>query len=335
MKRLLFALFICFGVLLSYSADLDFFGFYQMDMIYDSSQTHMGDAVYFVKPTGGTDNDEFTFTARQTRFGFKTNTVYEDNSTLNTMFAVDFFGKNDSNISEHMRMRHAFIQYKNGSETFIMGQHNDLFSGLYPNSVDASGRLFINVGFRRPMFIYQKNSLSLAMARAYSLDAVSEALTSLAESPDFQFKYELNKKLSFSGVFGKREIPGVRTDMYGISAEYSSKNISAEIYSGEALAGYFGSIGYDIKGVEAEECSGGWLNYKKGDLSIGIGAQINDDENLAVGDRESNSMVFVSRQIKIKPDFFVIPEISYYKTGYKNASDVEDIRFSLSSRFYF
>ncbi|PLX16704.1 MAG: hypothetical protein C0601_09515 [Candidatus Muiribacterium halophilum] len=335
--------------------EMDFFGFIKLDMSFDSAQNTNGNQTYYVDNNAAGDIEEFNMTANQTRLGFNTKQELNNGVLIKGYYATDFYG-GGAQIKANPRMRKAYVKVIDNKKTFIFGQHGDIFATMSPYGIDGSANLYVNVGYRRPMVAFQNETnggvFTFALARPWSADANSETWNPEVNSPDFQFNYKLNSGISIGGYFGNRYediagVRGVKVDSNAFVLDYhkksSDKEMKCEVFTGEAMSGYYGGIGYDVKGSNAVECTGGWFNYIKtldnsSKISFAIGTQENDDQYLAAGDRMKNEFASIIHCSKINEVISFDKGIAYHNTEYKTATssvDYDDMRIMLSLKYAF
>jgi hypothetical protein len=323
-------------------ADVDIYGFIKFDINYNTKQTNNGDAVAVV--TG--DDAQFSATLRHTRFGITTTEQTSDGTTIKGKIETDFFGAGGTENKPNLRLRHANISWRKGDTEYIIGQQWDIYAPMLPKGINASGYTYLDNGYRRPMLHVKKHlgenrSFSYAIARPISNEGVIEGNSSLVDSPDIQFAYDINNEMNINGFFGTRNDGAKDYDAFSIAFDMKKKigknTLAIELFSGQALAGYGGGLGYDIRAGEEVECSGGWINYimnrdDNSTLSIAAGVQTNDDENLNIvtPDREKNTMLLFSLNRKINDKIVFAPEVEFLETEYADGSDFSDTRVAFT-----
>jgi hypothetical protein len=146
-------------------------------------------------------------------------------------------------------------------------------------------------------------------------------------------------RAGISGLWGelKAETNQGRSDKYyakAISAHLmvapkTTYGFSGEFYSGTNLGSYFGGILLSST-VDGVKSAGGWVSSwvqptNKVQLSAGYGVDNPDDDDFSTG-RCRNSCVYGNVRYTLVSQVTVGFELSEWRTGYKNAETVKDLR---------
>ncbi|MEM7781244.1 MAG: DcaP family trimeric outer membrane transporter [Pseudomonadota bacterium] len=193
-------------------------------------------------PVGGEASGFDTdFSARQSRFIFKTATDVGDEHTLNSHIELDFnvTSGGDERISNSFtpRLRQAFITYDN----WLFGQAWSTFQnvGALPDSLDFIGVTPGTVFDRQPMIRWSKNGWQLAVEQPETTVTTSTGARVLAgddQLPDFVARY------NHSGDWGSLTAAGIvrqlhisKDDLFGVddSAMAYGLSLSGKVNIGE------------------------------------------------------------------------------------------------------
>jgi hypothetical protein len=127
------------------------YGLIKMDAAYDASRINSGNYARWVECEGKGD-DQFSMTARQSRFGMSFGPLDEGNMKTSGKVEIDFYGSSEENKNAIM-MRHAYIEvnWPKREFTVLAGQTSDVISPLSPNTLNyVVGWWAGNIGYRRP-----------------------------------------------------------------------------------------------------------------------------------------------------------------------------------------
>ena len=350
---------------------VNWYGYFKLDMAYDSAFSSHGNFTMWVKPHGE-DNAIATLntTARQTRIGLNL-----EREEMKGKLEFDFYGGGAEN-KNLLQLRKVYVDLPLGSVSLRAGQDSDLMSPLVPSTINYTVCWGIgNIGYRRPQLrIYQQQKSlywGIALARNISPDLNGDTIADGdAGTPVLQGRLAYTLKpgdmkltLGGSGHYGIMDSPGAAKDSYdswSINGEARlvvnpRVEILGEFYSGSNMATYFGSIlnGDSVGGLNSQ---GGWANlqYKvTEELSISLGGSVDsvDEEDLGTlseelssmdearltelrGVRSSNRVVFGNVQYVIGSGVKAGVEISRWITKYPNAAaDVENKPTALRLQF--
>lgn len=127
------------------------YGRVKVDASYDNSRVSPGDWAAFALPRlAGEKDDEFNFTARDSRFGFRLRAPEVDGLKTAGLIEMDFLGSGPAN-SPNPRLRLAYVDVA-GSKGWALrvGQEWDLFAVYHPHTIDpgALGNAGNPRGFR-------------------------------------------------------------------------------------------------------------------------------------------------------------------------------------------
>ena len=116
--------------------NLDLYGYVKLDAAYDSQRTNNGDVAFYAKPESGTgDDDSFSMTAKQTRFGMKLEAPECQDWKSTGGIEMDFYGSGSDNAA-NPRIRLAYLQLERNDWTILAGQHYDAWNTVLPKTVN-------------------------------------------------------------------------------------------------------------------------------------------------------------------------------------------------------
>ncbi len=352
------------------------YGKIKLDMAYNDSRAHPGnrDFVFWAKSeTNGNNGDnEFGFTARETRLGFELTGPEYNGVKTKGVVEIDFYGADGDERKAEPMLRHAFMELKFPSFKLLAGQTWDVISPLNPSTCNYSVNwLMGNIGYRRPQVRFSKDfsmgeNSSLSTRFAVSLTGNQDLNIADVEDgkdkgfPSVQgrigYRAEINGKnmeFGLSGHYGEEDID---TKYIGHEKDYKSWSANIDmvfpvwgnlVFKGEAFIGenldtYLGGIGQGVNIVTEEEVGsiGGWgqltwIASKK--LKFNAGAGIDNPENgdLNGMDRASNKVYYVNLFYRIIPPVTLGLEYMRVDTGYKNYPDGDCDRIQASLIKYF
>jgi hypothetical protein len=138
---------------------IKFYGFFRLDMVFDSHRTNSGNSAFFVldhNPSGSGNDEELNIHSRLTRFGMEltgSRLATIGNPDVSGRLELDFFG-GGSESRNLLRLRHAYLKldWEKYDLSLLAGQTSDIVSPLYPHTVDLDSLLWMrgNIGDRRP-----------------------------------------------------------------------------------------------------------------------------------------------------------------------------------------
>ena len=347
------------------------YGYIKLDAAYDDSRTNYGNYILYVPSESTNKNDnEFSMTARQTRFGIDIAAPAAD-WTAQGKLEIDFYGDGPAvheNKAEIL-LRQAYLSFNKGNWTVLAGQTSDIFSPLNPSTLNyIVGWSAGNIGYRRPQIqitynnkINERNRLitGLSIARTSGLinedlDADSQNDGEESGTPTIEARIALATKsftekegvFGISGHYGKEEVnwAGGRQNLnsWSINFDYDipitgKLSIKGEIFKGVNLDDYFGGSLQGVNTVTRDVISsmGEWfqVSYKLNDkwqYNAGFGIDNPSDEDLNPGMRGQNGFIYINSQYKLIAPLAIGFEYSHWKTEYVGAVDGTDNRFQTS-----
>lgn len=347
------------------------YGYIKLDAAYDDSRTNYGNSILYV-PSESTNrnDDEFSMTARQTRFGIDITAPAAD-WTAQGKVEIDFYGDGPAvheNKAEIL-LRQAYLSFNKGNWTVLAGQTSDMLSPLFPSTLNyLVGWSAGNIGYRRPQIqitynnkINERNRLITGLSIARTSGSVNEDLDADSQNdgeesgtPTIEARIALATKsftekesvFGISGHYGKEEVnwAGGRQDLnsWSINFDYDipitgKLSIKGEIFKGVNLDDYFGGVLQGVNTVTRDVISviGEWfqVSYKLNDkwqYNAGFGIDNPSDEDLNPGMRGKNGFIYINSQYKLIAPLAIGFEYSHWKTEYVGAADGTDNRFQTS-----
>lgn len=321
--------------------EIDWYGFFKMDMAYDSAVSSHGNFAMWVKDHTADDGPAITsLTARQTRIGF--NAAREE---MKGKLEFDFYGGPSAENKNFLQLRKAYVDLPLGPVALRAGQDSDLISPLVPSTVNYTVCWGVgNIGYRRPQLRIYRQAGGLywgaALARNISPDLNGDGIVDGdAGTPVVQGRvaYSLQPgdvkiTVGGSGHYGIMDSPGAGEEDYDTwSANGEVKvvvnprlMVLGEFYTGSNMATYFGSI-LNADTADGLASLGGWANlqYKASNLlALSLGAALDsvDEDDLAdVGARSGNKVIFVNAQYSLGSGIKAGIEVSHWTTEFPNA----------------
>ncbi|MEW6236058.1 MAG: hypothetical protein AB1656_11775 [Candidatus Omnitrophota bacterium] len=272
---------------------VDLYGYIKFDAAYDTQRTSLGNYARWVESgAAGGDDDQFTATANQTRFGLNfTGPDYGNMKTTGKM-EVDFYGGGSENKANPM-MRHAYVQldWPDYDLSVLAGQTSDVISPLVPTTVNyAVGWWVGDLGYRRPQLRVTKNfdptdnsklmfqgALSRTIGEGWGLPASASYLDNGSDSgfPTLQGRVAyafplLTDKPSIIGVsghWGQEEYDGGTFTGIAYGARdfntwsanldvtlplLDKLKLMSELWFGENLDAYLGGIAQGLRGIDVD-----------------------------------------------------------------------------------
>jgi hypothetical protein len=347
------------------------YGYIKLDAAYDDSRTNYGNYILYVPSESTNKNDdEFSMTARQTRFGIDISAPADD-WTGQGKVEIDFYGDGPA-VHENkgeVLLRQAYLSFNKGKWSVLAGHTFDMFSPLNPSNLNYTvGWSAGNIGYRRPQIqityndeINKQNRLITGLSIARSSGLINEDLDADSQNdgeesgtPTVEARIALATKsftekesvFGLSGHYGKEEVnwAGLRQGLksWSINFDYDipltdKLSIKGEIFKGVNLDDYFGGSLQGVNTATRDVISaiGEWaqVSYKlseKWQYNAGFGIDNPSDEDLGPGMRSKNGFIYVNSQYKIIPPLTIGFEYSHWKTEYMDMSDGTDNRFQTS-----
>jgi hypothetical protein len=161
-----------------------------------------------------------------------------------------------------------------------------------------------------------------------------------------------------SGHIGKEEYDTSATstsgrdfDSWSVNFDYlqpltSWMTLKAEVFKGENLDSYFGGIGQGVRSVPGGGhdreigSEGGWCALALGpwdqwSFNTGIGIDDVDRDDVNVGDRTLNRVVFANAIYALNEHADVGVELSHWRTDYRGPGDADNVRLQAALKYKF
>ncbi len=354
--------------------DVTIYGYVKLDASYDTHKTQ-GDLAFFVLPeVDGEKDNEFNMTARQTRLGLKIGGPELGNGKISAKIETDFYGQGAANNKADLRMRLAYVEWKDDMWQVSAGQRWETFITVVPKTVDfATYNYAGQVGFRRPQFRVGQTidmfTWKIAAARTIGSDMDGLGQDDGADSgtPSVQWNLLLTpvlltekaSRISFSGAYGTETVD-TENDATG-EVKIDDKDYTSALYigslylpitdmlalqgsywDGENVDNYYGGIGNGInlakeKGVKAQGGFAQLLLKPMADVTLGAAYGIDDpkDGDLNAGNRSKNERININGFYNVNKSLVLMLEYANIKTKYLDADDATDNRVQAAVQYIF
>lgn len=163
-------------------------------------------------PVGGEDEDVvFDFHAKQTRFRFTSDTNLDNGDKVTGVIEFDFQvtpdGDERISNSSSLRMRHAFIKYKN----WLIGQTWSTFQDVkaLPDTLDFIGATDGTIFNRQPMVRYTNGAFEFALENPETTVTVPTAGGPVRVTSDDNSFPDLIARYTFDGDWGHLTVAGI------------------------------------------------------------------------------------------------------------------------------
>jgi hypothetical protein len=353
--------------------DVTLYGYIKLDASYDTHKTQ-GDLAFFVLPeVDGQKDDEFNMTARQTRFGLKIGGPDLYDGKLSAKIEMDFYGQGSANNKADLRMRLAYLQWKNDMFEVSAGQRWETFITVIPKTVDFSTMNYAGMlGFRRPQFRVAQTigpfTWKLAASRTIGQDMDGLGQDDGADSgmPSVQWNLIAAPEVagrkpvvSFSGAYGKETVDVENEDSGEVKVDdkdfdswlvqgslklpiVDMLTLQGAVWTGENIDNYYGGVGNGVNLTKdtAVGAKGGFaqlLVTPLQPLTLGLAYGIDDpdDGDLNAGNRSKNERWNVNGFYSLNADLVLMLEYANIKTSYQDADDATDNRVQAAVQYNF
>ena len=138
---------------------LTIYGYVKLDASYDTSRVSAGDLAFYVMPKEvGNNDNEFNFTARETRLGLDMKCPEYGDTKVSGKIEADFYGNGGGDNTPVPRLRLGFIDVANGDWMVRAGQDWETFITAIPRIDNFSYLADAGaLGLRRPQLRVQKD----------------------------------------------------------------------------------------------------------------------------------------------------------------------------------
>ena len=351
------------------------YGYFKFDAILDSARTAFGDAAVYAVPgsLSGGDDQDLTFSARETRLGFSVKAPDTPNLKVTGRLEGDFYGDLASQDSYQFRLRLAYLDAAWGDGWSVrLGQDWDAYTSFHPKMLDAgilagTGHLYGRRPQARltkvtPLSETTRVTFKAAVENGYKNDIDSDGQqdSNASGMPQLVAQAALETRLltrrdslfAVSGVYGEEKTskePNPDTynvEMVLLAAQLPLADpltLQGTLWSGKNLDSYYAGVlqGVNLTQGTAVAATGGWLEgvYELNDrLSFGLGYGIDNPDNgdlsLATA-RTLNQRYFASVFYKLTSSLMIGGEYSVIKTDFKEEDEVTDNRLQFSGQLSF
>lgn len=329
------------------------YGYFKLDMIYDSDLMSIGNFARWVKPNSERDPIPTThITANESRLGFLIN-----KGDISGKIEFDFFGVGGGENKPGLMVRKAYVQAKLKNFTIRAGQDSDVISPLVPGTINYTVAWWAgDIGYRRPMLklFNTSNGFTWTAAIARNIggdingDEIDDGTAAVIPELQGRLAYKLFEKhtIGVSGHYAQRDILGTngKYEAWSANIDLSAKitqhlTLNGSSYVGSNTASMLGGIG-NASTMDGVASQGGWLNLKfnpKPNYSVSAGIVMDDpcDCDLNDGARSKNTTIFANTYYDILQGFLIGFEVSYWATEYKNMNTATAIVGQIAFRYNF
>lgn len=342
--------------------DVQLYGRLKADAAYDSSRVEPGDYVKWVDKNGQ-DDDEYNITANESRLGLNIKGPQDERVKTSGKVEIDFYGAGAAENKAHIMMRHAYIQVDLPRCTLLAGQTSDIISPLAPRTLSYSVLWWVgNIGYRRPQVRLTKQCqiakdvsgrLDVGVVRTIGDSFAVESGEDFGPTAQARFGLTLpgpDKRpmtIGVSGHWGKEQYGGTEVASWSGNIDAlipldPMVTIKAELFVGKNLDAYLGGVGQGVARptYEGIDSKGGWVTAEiepgcGWSMTLGVGVDNPDSEDLASGDRDSNRCVFGNALYALNKNTKVGLELAYWRTEYLGGPSVDDVRTQFSVIYEF
>lgn len=332
-------------------------------------------ARWVASPSIVEDHPHFNMTARQTRLGFEFRRATGNAPPIGARVEIDFYGGGGENKNRpQLRHAYLEIPWPRQGLRLVAGQTSDVISPLVPTTLNYTVAWWVgNIGYRRPLVRLTKTIESAAGGATRLTAAISRTIgddfgspepgdsgvdsgvptVQLAAARSFPGAAGRTATIGISGHWGKERLeetlaqPVPEFDSWSVNLDVlvplgKETTLKGELWTGENLDDYFGAIGQGInfaRDLEIE-AMGGWLavdtrTSARTTMSLGLGTDDPDDDNLGPGDRALNEAVWANWQWDFQRDLRFGVEASWWRTDYVGLDDGSSLRLQTSLIYRF
>ncbi len=303
---------------------LTIYGYVKLDASYDTSRASGGDLAFYVMPReAGEKDDEFNFTARETRLGLELKCPEYGDTRVSGKIEADFYGKGGDANTPVPRLRLGFVDIANNGWLVRAGQDWETFITAIPKIdnfaylADAGA-----LGLRRPQLRVQKEfnisddskvvaKVAAARTIGQDLDGGGQDDGADASFPTAQYNLTYESKLfagktakiGVSGHFGRETMDTVVDNQVVGSddKDYDTWSvigsvvlpvtewaaIQGSIWKGANLDTYYGGIGQGVNTkLDTSICAiGGW-----GQLVFDVTKDLNWNVGYGIDDPDNEDL---------------------------------------------
>lgn len=352
------------------------YGHLRIDAVYNDSEFNDTQVAFRVLPEGTSEDDEdFSLYGRLTRLGLNFDGGNIGDASLTGRLEVDFYGFDNSDSRNDLRMRHAYLKLQQDDWEFLAGQTSDLISPLYPSvNPDLVNWNVGNLGDRRPQirgtFSPELGDVSVTLAAAAALQGAidgknfdtPDGVLNGEDSgvPQLQARAAVRMplfndqpvELGIWGAVGEEEADGLAEDkfdmeVYGVDLKVpvivDRFWIQGEVWEGQNLSDVRGGVGQGVNLATLEEIDsrGGWVQGTTavdgfGDIFAGYTVDSPEREDVPVGSGVThNEAIYAGATIKRWDPFIMGFEWMGWETKYRGTDDGDANRFRLYFSYRF
>jgi hypothetical protein len=355
--------------------DIQFYGYIKLDAAWDSSGVFPGDYVLFTdRGRDGDDEFNITAKQTRLGLkiqGPSTGNM-KTSGVVEADFYGAAGAENKFNLL--VRHAYMTFDWPDSKFSILAGQASDVISPLYPNTLnytvlwDAG-----NIGYRHPQVrltqqLRVRDDMTLELAGAISrtigdVEALTFTPGANAGFPTFQGRAGLTfpwfgfkpTTVGVSAHWGREQYSSdEKIDSWSLNLDVLQPicpvvTVKGEAYIGENLDDYFGGIGQGVRIRTVGNTTlfqhaigdrGGWFAVVLGPWdawSFNVGAGLDDVESGDVDAlaRTSNRSLFANAIYALNKSADIGVELSQWRTDFKNADDVDDVRIQTSFIYKF
>ncbi|MBU0528840.1 hypothetical protein KKF86_03675 [bacterium] len=328
------------------------YGFFKLDMNYDSDLMSAGNFARWAMPNSGEAIPTSSITANESRFGININ-----KGDISGKVEIDFYGVGSAENKGGALLRKVYAEAKFENFTIRGGQDSDVISPLVPSTINYPVAWWAgNIGYRRPMLklFGDLNTINWTIALARNIggdlnnDGIDDGSAGILPEVQGRLGFTLleNYAVGLSGHFAQLDTLGEEGKYESWSANIDLNlnitpkiTLSGEAFVGSNIAGMLGGIA-NASTFDGVDTQGGWINLKmnpKEGCTISTGISIDDpcDCDLNDGARIKNTMIFANVYHDILQGFLVGFEVSQWTTEYKNMDTASALRGQLAILYKF
>lgn len=336
------------------------YGFIQGDVIYSTDDpADIGRSINNRRttPTQG----DLNFSAQYTRLGLNINAPTRGDWNVLGNVEIDFANA-PTTSNPNLRLRHGYVQAKNGSFGLLVGQTWMLLAQQNPNTINYNGYLGRagNLWSRYPQVRFSgyldKFTLEGAVLKMTN-DNNTATAHSLTEEPRYQARLACkgdlfgikNALIAVGGDIGKYGLSTGPTEIaaksHAVAAEMNLPinrlTLNGEIFWAKNESLLLGSCGVNPTSKDSDITSlGGYINinYKISDklwMNVGYGSEENKAEKIAVNSAQQNTVIFGNIGYKLTSDLSLIGEYTWNETNFKGFDKLSNNRYQFAVKYDF
>jgi len=278
---------------------IDMYGYVKGDVVYNDSAA---DTLAMNAPRENTnkDNDEFNFTANETRIGFNLGGLdVPGGGKFLAKIETDFWNGEESTAANtpQLRLRQGYVQFEQTKWDLLLGQTWDFISPLNPSTLNfgiawRAG----NIGDRHPQLTFTKKNTKLLGGEVTTKFGLIDSNDDSQERRGFPIVgayTSLKRKvlgktttLGIGGMYGQAEVTAISSDVPiwagTVTFETLLTNklsLKGEGFVGQRLNQFRGGSSIGIAHNKSVRSTGGWFQFAyqaTEKLQTNIGAGIDD-----------------------------------------------------------